>query len=75
MQLRRVAISIYVVFIALWRGEITAADAQTAVIETLHVLTVFSTRWEAAQSVREIVHRLAEKSGAYQPQEPTDSQI
>jgi len=63
MQLRRVSISIYVVFIALWRGEITVADAQTAVVNTFHVLTVFQTRWRTAQSVRDIVGTLAEKSG------------
>ena len=63
MQLRRVAISVYVIFIALWRGEITTADAQTSVIDTFHVLAVFQTRWKSARSVRDIVARLTEKSG------------
>ncbi|KAK1921076.1 hypothetical protein DB88DRAFT_122831 [Papiliotrema laurentii] len=63
MQLRRVAISIFVAFLALWRGEITASEAHTAVQDTLHVLAVFQTRWKSAYKTQEIVMLLAERSG------------
>ena len=66
MQLRRVAISVFVAFLALWRGEITASEAHTAVQDTLHVLAVFQTRWKSAYKTQEIVMLLAERSGRSQ---------
>ncbi|WVF71076.1 hypothetical protein IAT40_005873 [Kwoniella sp. CBS 6097] len=63
MQLRRVAISIYLVFIALWAGEISQMDAEQAVNSTLDVLCVIGTRWQSAAHVGQIVVQLADRTG------------
>lgn len=63
MQLRRVATSIYIVFIALWAGEITHWDAEIAVKNTLEALCIICTRWKTATSVARTVVQLADKSG------------
>ncbi|WVR06139.1 hypothetical protein IAU60_003169 [Kwoniella sp. DSM 27419] len=62
-HLRRVTISIYLVFIALWSGEIPHGDAEQAVTSTLEVLCVIGTRWQSAAQVGQIVIQLADKMG------------
>ena len=64
MQLRRVTTSIYLVFIAHWRGEIPRSECETAVNSTLEVLCVIGTRWQSAAKVGQVVVQLADKSGA-----------
>lgn len=63
MQLRRIATSIYIVFVALWTGEVTHADAEAAVANTLKVLCVIGTRWKSATTLARTVVQLADESG------------
>ncbi|OCF32000.1 hypothetical protein I316_06386 [Kwoniella heveanensis BCC8398] len=63
MQLRRVTTSVYLVFIALWAGEISHIDAEQAVNSALEVLCVIGTRWRSAAHVGQIVVQLADKTG------------
>lgn len=63
MQVRRMATSIYLVFIAHWRGEITQSECETAVNCTLEVLCVIGTRWQSAATVGQTVVQLADKTG------------
>lgn len=63
MQLRRIATSIYIVFIALWAGEIPHVDAEAAVSHTLNVLCVICTRWKSATTLARTVVQLADASG------------
>jgi len=63
MQIRRMTISIYIIFIAFWRGEITKMECEQAVNSSLEVLCVLGTRWRSATQVRQIVVQLADKSG------------
>lgn len=63
MQIRRMTISIYIIFIAFWRGEITKMECEQAVNSSLEVLCVLGTRWRSATHVRQIVVQLADKSG------------
>jgi hypothetical protein len=65
MQIRRVAISTYIIFIAFWRGEITKVECEQAVNSSLEVLCVLSTRWRSAAQVAHIVTQLADKSGRF----------
>lgn len=73
MQLRRVTISIYLVFIAVWAGEIPYGDAEQAVVNTLEVLCVIGTRWQSAAQVGQIVVQLADKTGGSCPSNRTVS--
>jgi hypothetical protein len=63
MQIRRMTISIYIIIIAFWRGEITKMECEQAVNSSLEVLCVLGTRWRSATHVRQIVVQLADKSG------------
>lgn len=57
------ATSIYLVFIAHWRGELTQGECETAVTCALEVLGVIGTRWQSAATVGQIVIQLADKTG------------
>lgn len=70
MQIRRVAISIYIIFIAFWRGEITKVECEESVNSSLEVLCVLGTRWRSAAQVGHIVTQLAERTG--EPTVPYD---
>lgn len=63
MQIRRMAISVYIIFIAFWRGEITRAECEQAIDSSLEVLDVLGTRWRSAGIVQETAMRLADVSG------------
>lgn len=63
MQLRRVSVSVYIIFLALWAGEMPHAAAAISVNNTLDVLQVIGTRWKSAGIVAGTVQQLAEKSG------------
>lgn len=63
MQIRRVAISVYIIFIAFWRGEITKVECEEAVTSSLEVLCVLGTRWRSAAKVGHIVTQLADRTG------------
>lgn len=63
MQFRRVTISIFLVFLGLWVGEVPHADAETAVNNMLHVLRIIGTRWKSASHIGQVVVQLADKSG------------
>jgi len=63
MQIRRMTISIYIIFIAFWRGEITRLECEQAVNSSLEVLCVLGTRWRSAMQVQQTVIQLASKSG------------
>lgn len=73
MQFRRVTISVFLVFLALWVGEVPHSDAEAAVNNMLHVLRVIGTRWKSATQVAQIVVQLADKSGLSYSQPPTRS--
>lgn len=63
MQIRRMTTSIYIIFIAFWRGEITRMECEQAVNSSLEVLCVLGTRWRSAVQVQQTVIQLANKSG------------
>jgi hypothetical protein len=65
MQIRRMTISIYIIFIAFWRGEITRIECEQAINNSLEVFGVLGTRWRSAIQVRRIVIQLADRSGEY----------
>lgn len=63
MQVRRMTISIYIILIAFWRGEITRSECEQALDSSLEVLCVLGTRWASALQVQQIVIQLATRSG------------
>jgi hypothetical protein len=63
MQLRRVSVSAYIIFLALWAGEIPHAAVAISINNTLDVLQVIGTRWKSAHIVAQTVEQLAQKSG------------
>ena len=63
MQLRRVSVSVYIIFLALWAGEMPHAAVAISVNNTLDVLQVIGTRWKSAGMVAKTVEQLADRSG------------
>lgn len=63
MQLRRVSVSAYIIFLALWAGEVPHAPAALSINNALDVMQIIGTRWRSANVVVSNVERLAEKSG------------
>jgi len=62
MQVRRIASAIHLIFIGFWKGEMLIGEAERAVDDCLVLMSILSTRWNAAREVADTVKLLADKS-------------
>lgn len=63
MQLRRIATSIELVFIAHMKGELLAQETEEAIRNSLVLFSVLGTRWQSSNRLAESVRQTADALG------------